>query len=180
MRFDPTQGTPATELVRTLDEDALTRLLRTYGEEPDARRIARADRSRASRDPHRDGHRLAAIGRAAVSRPRHTGRHTRIHPATRTFQALRIAVNAELEVLPQALEHAVDVLRPGGVLVVISYHSLEDRIVKRFVAAERRGCICPPESPVCVCGRQPAPRGRGRHEAADPERRRGDGQSPVP
>jgi 16S rRNA (cytosine1402-N4)-methyltransferase len=155
MRFDPTQGTPAAELVNTLDEEALTRLLRTYGEEPDARRIARALVRARLDEPIETAAHLAAIVSGAVARPRHTGRHLRIHPATRTFQALRIAVNAELEVLPRALERAVDVLRPGGVLVVISYHSLEDRIVKRTFAAERRGCICPPEAPVCVCGRQP-------------------------
>jgi 16S rRNA (cytosine1402-N4)-methyltransferase len=155
MRFDPTQGAPASELVNTLDEEALTRLLREYGEEPDARRIARAIVRARTTEPIETASQLATVVSSAVSRPRHTGRHTRIHPATRTFQALRIAVNAELDVLPRALERAVDLLRPGGVLVVISYHSLEDRIVKRTFAAERRGCICPPESPVCVCGREP-------------------------
>ena len=89
-------------------------------------------------------------------------RRARIHPATRVFQALRIHVNRELEVLPAALEQCLDLLRPDGRLCVISYHSLEDRIVKRFIARERRGCVCPPELPACVCGREPrlAPVGR--------------------
>jgi 16S rRNA (cytosine1402-N4)-methyltransferase len=155
MRFDPTQGRPASELVNTLDEDALTRLFRAYGEEPDARRIARAIVMARTDAPIETAAQLATVVAGAVSRPRHTGRHSRIHPATRVFQALRIAVNAELDVLARALGRAVDLLRPGGVVVVISYHSLEDRIVKRTFAAERRGCICPPETPVCVCGRQP-------------------------
>jgi 16S rRNA (cytosine1402-N4)-methyltransferase len=155
MRFDPTQGRPASEIVNSLDEEALTRLFRAYGEEPDARRIARAIVAARAEAPIETATHLASVVTGAVARPRHTGRHSRIHPATRVFQALRISVNAELDVLARALERAVDLLRPGGVLVVISYHSLEDRIVKRTFAAERRGCICPPETPVCVCGRQP-------------------------
>ncbi len=154
MRFDTSTGVPASELVATLDEDALTHLLRTYGEEPHARRIARSIVRERAEAPIETADRLAAVVAAAVPGPR-PGARRAIHPATRTFQALRIAVNKELEVLPQALDGAMDVLRPGGVLVVISYHSLEDRIVKRFVAAERRGCVCPPVVPVCVCGRDP-------------------------
>lgn len=155
MRFDPSQGQPASALVNDLDEEALTRLFRAYGEEPEARRIARAIVRARADAPIETAAQLAAVVSAAVARPRHAGRHGRIHPATRVFQALRIAVNAELDVLARALERAVDLLRPGGVLVVISYHSLEDRIVKRTFAAERRGCVCPPEVPVCICGRQP-------------------------
>jgi 16S rRNA (cytosine1402-N4)-methyltransferase len=153
MRFDDTQGVPAAELVATLDAQALADLFRRLGEEPHAWRIANAVVTERSRDPIDTAERLAAVVERAAPAPA-PGRR-RIHPATRVFQALRIAVNRELEVLPVALAAAVDLLRPGGRLVVIAYHSLEDRIVKRFVAAERRGCICPPALPVCVCGRAP-------------------------
>ena len=153
MRFDTTRGVPASELLATLDARELAALLKRYGEEPQAGRIARAivaSRSTAAIETAED---LASlVQRVAPGDPRK--RH-RIHPATRVFQALRIAVNEELEALEEGLAAAVDLLRPGGRLVVLSYHSLEDRIVKRFFAAERRGCVCPPELPVCVCGRNP-------------------------
>ncbi len=153
MRFDPSRGVPAAELLATLDERELTALFREFGEEPHARRIARAIvRSRGS-SPITTAEELAALVEATVPSPP-TGRR-RIHPATRVFQALRIAVNAELDALAEGLAAAIDLLRPGGRLVVISYHSLEDRVVKRFIAAERRGCTCPPELPICVCGRTP-------------------------
>lgn len=153
MRFDTSRGTPASELVANLDEKELGDLFRRYGEEPNARRIARAIVEQRQREPITTGAQLAEIvARAAPAPPR--GRR-RVHPATRVFQALRIAVNRELETLPVALGGAVDTLRAGGHLAVISYHSLEDRIVKRFIATERRGCVCPPESPVCICGRSP-------------------------
>ena len=153
MRFDATRGVPASELLATLDADELTGLFRRYGEEPHAGRIARAivDARRAA--PIATAEELAALVERVT--PRAPGRRGRIHPATRVFQALRIAVNEELDALEAALAAAVDLLRPGGRLVVLSYHSLEDRIVKRFLDAERKGCICPPELPVCVCGRSP-------------------------
>ena len=158
MRFDPARGVPASELVATLDAAALADIFRRYGEEPRALRIARAivrDRAIAPVDT---AERLAAVvERAAPAAP---GRR-RVHPATRVFQALRIAVNDELGALEAVLAAAMDLLQPGGRLVVLSYHSLEDRIVKRFVATERKGCICPPELPVCVCGRVPRLRAVG-------------------
>lgn len=153
MRFDTSRGVPASELVNTLDADALADLFRRHADEPHAWRIAKTIVTERSRDPIDTADRLAAVVERAV--PAQPAARRRIHPATRVFQALRIAVNRELEVLPTALEDALDLLRPGGRLVVIAYHSLEDRIVKRFVAAERRGCICPPAVPVCVCGRAP-------------------------
>ena len=153
MRFDTSRGVPAAELLATLDMRELTALFKRFGEEPQAGRIARAivaSRSTAAVETAED---LASlVERVAPGNPRV---RRRIHPATRVFQALRIAVNAELDALAEGLAAAVDLLRPGGRLVVLSYHSLEDRIVKRFFAAERRGCVCPPELPVCVCGRNP-------------------------
>jgi 16S rRNA (cytosine1402-N4)-methyltransferase len=153
MRFDPSRGVPAADLIATLDTAELTALFRRYGEEPFAPRIARAIVEARRTAPIVTAEELAAVvGRAA---PRTAPGRRRIHPATRVFQALRIAVNEELEALEAGLAAAVELLRPGGRLVVLSYHSLEDRIVKRFFQAERRGCICPPELPVCVCGRNP-------------------------
>jgi 16S rRNA (cytosine1402-N4)-methyltransferase len=153
MRFDTSRGVPAADLLATLDAAELTALFRQYGEEPKAARIARAVVDARRTAPVRTAEELAAlIERVAPPNPRQP---RRTHPATRVFQALRIAVNQELEALQAALTAALDLLRPGGRLVVLSYHSLEDRIVKRFIAAERRGCVCPPEVPICVCGRNP-------------------------
>jgi len=153
MRFDPSHGPSAADLVNGLDADELTALFRTYGEEPFAGRIARAivEARRAARIETAEEF-AGIVARVAPSRA--PGRR-RVHPATRVFQALRIAVNEELDALQAGLAAAVDLLRPGGRLVVLSYHSLEDRIVKRFLQAERRGCTCAPEAPVCVCGRAP-------------------------
>jgi 16S rRNA (cytosine1402-N4)-methyltransferase len=153
MRFDGTTGPSARELVATLSRDELADVFRRYGEEPGARRIADAIVRERAREPIDTAERLAAVVAAAAPPPR-PGRR-RIHPATRVFQALRIAVNRELEALESGLGAAVDLLRPGGRIVVIAYHSLEDRIVKRRFAAERRGCTCPPVSPICTCGRGP-------------------------
>jgi 16S rRNA (cytosine1402-N4)-methyltransferase len=159
LRFDPSRGRPAADLLAELDERALADLFRRFGEEPFASRIARAIvAERADGRPPATARRLADLIERVVPRPR--GRR-RIHPATRVFQALRIAVNRELEVLPDGLAAAVDLLASGGRLAVLSYHSLEDRIVKRFIAAERRGCVCPPELPVCACGRAPRLRSIG-------------------
>jgi 16S rRNA (cytosine1402-N4)-methyltransferase len=153
MRFDTSRGVPASDLVASLDVNELTALFRRYGEEPKAGRIARAIVDARKTAPITTAEELAAlIERVLPPNPRQP---RRTHPATRVFQALRIAVNEELDALQSGLTAALDLLRPGGRLVVLSYHSLEDRIVKRFFAAERRGCVCPPEIPVCVCGRNP-------------------------
>jgi 16S rRNA (cytosine1402-N4)-methyltransferase len=153
MRFDTGRGVPAADLLATLDAAELTALFRRFGEEPHAGRIARAVVEARRTAPISTAEELAAVVARVIPRPH--GPRGRIHPATRVFQALRIAVNEELDALEEALAAAVDLLRPGGRLVVLSYHSLEDRIVKRFLDAERKGCICPPSLPVCVCGRTP-------------------------
>jgi len=154
MRFDTNVGIPASEVVATYSEAQLADVFKRHGEEPHARRIARAIVAARDGTEIETPAQLAEIVTRATPKPR-AARRRRIHPATRVFQALRIEVNRELETLPAALESAVDLLKPDGRLCVISYHSLEDRIVKRFLARERSGCTCPPEFPVCVCGKQP-------------------------
>jgi 16S rRNA (cytosine1402-N4)-methyltransferase len=153
MRFDPSRGFPASELLASLDTAELAALFRRYGEEPKAPRIARAIVDARRTTPITTAEELAALIERVV--PPNPRVRRRTHPATRVFQALRIAVNEELDALEAGLAAALDRLRPGGHLVVLSYHSLEDRIVKRFFQAERRGCVCPPSVPVCVCGHAP-------------------------
>lgn len=152
MRFDPASGEPAAALVNYLPERELADLLFRYGEEPKSRRIAAAIVRERARSPIDSTDRLAAIVERAVGGRR--GADT--HPATRTFQALRIATNDELAALERALDGAVSILAPEGRLAVIAFHSLEDRIVKRFIADRVAGCICPPRQPICTCDRQPS------------------------
>ncbi len=152
MRMDPDQELTAQEIVGTWDERRLTRLLREYGEERYAPQIARAIvRARRSHELSSTNQLVETI-KAGVPVP---AQFAGGHPARRTFQALRIAVNDELTQLDAALPTAWDVLEPGGRLAAISFHSLEDRRVKRFLAARARGCVCPPDLPVCVCGHEP-------------------------
>ena len=147
MRMDPTEETTASDIVNTYEERALAALIYEYGEEPRSRRIAREI---VRRRPIRTTGELAAAVEGAVGRQPSRGRSP-IHPATLTFQALRIAVNRELEQLDAALEGARNLLAEGGRLVVISFHSLEDRRVKEFIRLHARDCICPPRQPVCTC-----------------------------
>ncbi len=146
MRFDPTGDSPtAAALIDALDADELADIFFRYGEERHARRIARA--IIAARPIATTGE-LAQIVAGAVPRQR----DSHIHPATRVFQALRIAVNDELGVLERTLPLAIDLLAPGGRLAVISFHSLEDRIVKDALRLASTDCICPPRTPICICG----------------------------
>ncbi len=152
MRMDPEQDLTAAEIVGTWEERQLARLLRDYGEERYCTQIARAIVRARRREELESTQQLVDLIKAAVPIPAHFAGG---HPARRTFQALRIAVNDELGQLDHALPVAWEVLRAGGRFAAISFHSLEDRRVKRFLAALARGCICPPELPVCVCGHHP-------------------------
>jgi 16S rRNA (cytosine1402-N4)-methyltransferase len=144
MRLNPEQEDTAEDIVNKLPEAELAHLIKTYGEESYSHKIARRI---VEERPIKTTLQLARTVELAVG-----GKRGKIHPATRTFQALRIAVNRELQHLETGLEKALSLLGYGGRLVVISYHSLEDRIVKRFMHRESSDCICPPNTPVCVCG----------------------------
>ena len=152
MRMDPSQELTATEIVNEWDERRLARLLREYGEERYAGRIARAIVRRRGEIPIETTQELVDVIKSAIPAP---AQFAGGHPAKRSFQAIRIAVNDELEQLDRALPLAWAALREGGRIGVISFHSLEDRRVKRFLSDRARGCVCPPDLPVCVCGREP-------------------------
>jgi 16S rRNA (cytosine1402-N4)-methyltransferase len=152
MRMDPAQALSARDIVSECDERRLAHLLRDFGEERHAGAIARAIVRRREQTPITTTLELVDTINSAIPAPARFGGG---HPAKRSFQALRIAVNDELGQLDRALPLAWGVLREGGVLAGISFHSLEDRRVKRFLGERARGCICPPDLPVCACGREP-------------------------
>ncbi len=158
MRFDPTRGESAADLVNSRDATELADIFWRYGEERFSRPIARRIVEARAREPITRADELARLVAGVIH-----GRPGGVHPATRVFQALRIAVNDELGSLEAALPAAVEVLKPGGRLAVISFHSLEDRIVKQYFQREQRGCICPSEAPQCVCGHTPRLRIITRH-----------------
>ena len=147
MRFDPRQGLTASDIVNTFSEQELARLIEKYGEERHSRRIARHI---VQNRPVATTLELARLVEQALRSKR-----ARIHPATRTFMALRIAANSELQNLEPALKQAIDLLRPEGRLTVISYHSLEDRIVKQLMRRAASSCLCPPGTVMCCCGHVP-------------------------
>ena len=152
MRMDPSADNSARELVNETSERELTHIFRQYGEERYAKQIARAIARRRREQPFERTGELVETIKNAIPAPARFGDG---HPAKRVFQALRIAVNDELTALEDALPAAVDLLKPGGRLAVISFHSLEDRIVKRFLRDQEHGCTCPPDFPICVCGQEP-------------------------
>jgi 16S rRNA (cytosine1402-N4)-methyltransferase len=152
MRMDASSETTAAELVNELSERDLVTIFRRYGEERYAKQIARAIARRRRDQPFERTGELVETIKAAIPAPARFGDG---HPAKRVFQALRIAVNEELDAIEEALPAAFELLRPGGRLAVISFHSLEDRIVKHFLRDKEQGCTCPPDFPVCVCGHEP-------------------------
>jgi len=152
MRMDPSGEPSAADVVNTWDERELATIFRRYGEERYARQIARGIVRRRQREPIERTGQLVDVVRASIPAPARFGEG---HPAKRVFQALRIEVNHELESLRAGLPAAFEMLRPGGRLAIIAFHSLEDRIAKQFLRDLARGCVCPPELPICVCGHEP-------------------------
>ena len=155
MRMDPSDEPSAADVVASYDERALAKVFRTYGEERYATQIARGIVRRRAQEPIERTGQLVDVVKASIPAPARFGEG---HPAKRVFQALRIEVNHELESLEVGLPAAWAMLRPGGRLAVIGFHSLEDRIVKHFLRDRARGCTCPPELPICVCGKDPEAR----------------------
>ena len=153
MRMDQSNGLTAAELLNSADERELTEIIRDYGEEKWAARIARIICEHREDKPFETTFDLVHAVDAAI--PKAVRRKEEGHPARRTFQAIRIAVNDELRPLDQALRDLTDCLKPGGRICVITFHSLEDRIVKRCFKALEQPCICPPKAPICTCGRKP-------------------------
>jgi 16S rRNA (cytosine1402-N4)-methyltransferase len=152
MRMDPNATYSARELVNEGDERELADIFKRYGEERYARPIARAIVKRRTTEPFERTGELVEVIKAAIPAPARFGEG---HPAKRVFQALRIEVNDELGAVERALPAALEMLRPGGRLAVISFHSLEDRIVKQFLRKQEQGCTCPPDFPICICGSEP-------------------------
>jgi 16S rRNA (cytosine1402-N4)-methyltransferase len=152
MRMDTSQDLTASDIVNEWPERELVTIFRRYGEERYARQIGRAILRRRGEQPFERTGELVDTIKGAIPAPARFGEG---HPAKRVFQALRIAVNDELGSLETALPAALEMLRPGGRLAVIAFHSLEDRIVKQFLREKERGCTCPPDFPVCVCGHEP-------------------------
>ena len=155
IRMDPSAEPRAAEVIATYGERELETIFRTYGEERYARQIARGIVRRRDESPIERTGQLVDVVRASIPTPARFGEG---HPAKRVFQALRIEVNHELESLEAGLPAAFAMLRPGGRIAAISFHSLEDRIVKRFLRERAKGCTCPPELPICVCGKEPEAR----------------------
>ena len=155
MRMDPSADVTAADIVNESDERELASIFHRYGEERYARQIARAIVKRRAKEPFERTGELVDTIKASIPAPARFGEG---HPAKRVFQALRIEVNDELGAVERALPAAEEMLRPGGRLAVIAFHSLEDRIVKRFLRNAEHGCTCPPDFPVCACGSQPTMR----------------------
>jgi len=148
MRMDSTQKTTAADLLVNLSDRELVSTIKEYGEERYPKRIVRAIRKAQIQNAITTTHQLSNI----ISSVIHLSRSTKIHPATRTFQALRIAVNNELEHIKKTLSDSIEILHSSARIMVISFHSLEDRIIKNFFKDEEKGCICPPKIPICSCG----------------------------
>lgn len=152
MRMDPSCGSSAAELLQQLPQQELERIIREFGEERWAGKIAANIAATRQESPITTTLQLAELVAGSIPRRFH---EDRIHPATRTFQALRIAVNRELEQVAQGIAAGIKLLRPGGRMVIISFHSLEDRLVKQTFREAATACVCPPRMPYCTCNRKP-------------------------